>query len=228
MAEADPRLISGEHIVYTTRKHWASLVTDSLWAIAMVVGSLVLAWVQPDSNGAILGFVNRVIDLLRLGLFLGGCGWFVYNIVAWRTAEYTVTNLRVLGHEGLVRRRSTDTLLGSISDLRTVIPALGGLLGFGHIRIITAGGEAGSDTFTGVRDAQGFKRNVMEQKAAQSSRADGGLAQTGVSVARPSSVSWQDANVLLGQLANLRDVGVLTPDEYEVKKAVVLGVIGSR
>src|SRR5262245_26292741 len=111
MSESDPRFISGERLVYTTRKHWGSLLTDSIWAILMVAGSFVLAWVQPDNSGGILGFLSRVIDLVRLGLFLGGCGWFIYNIVAWRTAEYTVTSLRVLGHEGLVRRRSTDTLL---------------------------------------------------------------------------------------------------------------------
>ena len=88
--------------------------------------------------------MNRILELLRLTLFLGGLAWIGYNIVAWRTAEY-VTNLRVLGTDGLLRRRSTDTLLTSIADVRTVIPWLGRMLGFGHIRIMSASGAAGAD-----------------------------------------------------------------------------------
>jgi hypothetical protein len=116
MSDLDPRLISGERVVYVTRKHWAALLTDSVWALVMLVASVVLAWIQPDASTGVLGFFSRIIELLRLGLFFGGCGWIVYNAIAWRTAEYTVTNLRVFGHEGLLRRRSSDTLL----SLRTV------------------------------------------------------------------------------------------------------------
>ena len=207
MSDLDPRLIGGERVVYTTRKHWAALVTDSVWAVLLLAGSVVLAWVQPDSSSGVLGFFSRIIELLRLGLFFAGCGWIVYNVIAWRTAEYTVTNLRVFGHEGLVRRRSCDTLLSSLADVRTIIPALGGLLGFGHIRIVSASGDAGIETFTAVRNAQGFKRHVLEQKAG-----------TGVAGAAGSSTS---VSQLLAQLANLRDAGVLTPEEYAAKSALL-------
>ena len=131
-----------------------------------MLASFVVAWIQPESTTGIAGFFNRVLELVRLGLFLGGCGWIVYNVVAWRTAEYNVTNLRIFGHEGILRRRSTDTLLSSIADIRTVVPALGGMLGFGNIRIVTSAGEAGRDAFTAVRDPMTFKRHVLEQKTA--------------------------------------------------------------
>jgi hypothetical protein len=64
---------AGEQIIFTTRKHWAALVTDSGWAILMLVGSFALAWVQPDTSSGVLGFLSRSIELIRLGLFLGGC-----------------------------------------------------------------------------------------------------------------------------------------------------------
>jgi hypothetical protein len=224
VSDIDPRLISGERLVYTTHKHWAGLITQSVWAILMIVAAVLLAWIQPDTSGGVLGFINRVVDLIRLALFLGGCGWIAYNVVAWRTAGYTVTNLRVLCHEGLIRRRSSDTLLSSLADLRLVIPAFGSLLGYGNIRIISAGGSAGEDAFTAVRDAEGFKRQVLEQKAALATAtavapADGS--------ARPSQApaaggGWNSTDQLLGQLANLRDAGVLTPDEYEAKKTLLL------
>jgi Bacterial PH domain len=222
MNDVDPRLISGERFVFTTTKHWAGLITNSIWAILMVLGSFVLAWIQPESTTGVLGFFSRIIELLRLGLFLGGCGWFVYNIVAWRTAEYSVTNLRVLGHEGLIRRRTTDTLLTSLSDIQMVTPALGSLLGFGNIRLVSSGGEAGKDTFTGMRQPDAFKRQVLEQKAGSAATAFAGQARSGPEPIRAptnSTNAAQDVGQLLGQLASLRDAGViparLTPDDVE-------------
>jgi uncharacterized membrane protein YdbT with pleckstrin-like domain len=147
MSAIDATLISGERVVFTTTKHWFALVSASIWSILMVLGSFALAWVEPESRSGVLGFLGRIIELIRLGLFLGGIGWFVYNVVAWRTAAYYVTNQRVLGHEGLIRRRSTDTLLTSISDVRVTISIVGRALGYGNIRIISTAGEAGEDTF---------------------------------------------------------------------------------
>src|SRR5881394_3822471 len=97
-----PTLISGESVVLTTRKHWAAPLADSLWAIGMMLLSLVLGWVQPERTSGLLGFIGRALDLIQIGLFLGGAAWIVYNVVAWRTAEYSVTNRRVLGQDGLV------------------------------------------------------------------------------------------------------------------------------
>jgi uncharacterized membrane protein YdbT with pleckstrin-like domain len=224
----DPRFITGEQSVFSTRKHWAALVVDSGWAILMLIGSVVLSWIQPDATTGVLGFFARIIELIRLGLFFGACFWFIYNVVAWRTAEYMVTNLRVLGHEGLIRRRSTDTLLSSLSDIRTTVPLFGSMLGYGNIRIISSSGEAGKDNFTGVHDAEGFKHQVLEQKAGLLARASSraaapASAATPPGAAQTTSGSWQDATQLLGQLANLRDAGLITQDEYEQKKSEILG-----
>jgi hypothetical protein len=143
-----------------------------------------------------------------------------------------VTNLRVLGHEGLVRRRSTDTLLTSLSDIRTTIPALGSVLGFGNIRIISAGGEAGRDNFTAVRDAEGFKRQVLEQKASVTAIRPSrpptmAAAAPGPTSARPAGSAdvVLEVTQLLHHMTNLRDAGAITPEEYESRKAEWLRLI---
>jgi len=113
------QLIPNERIVYETRKHWASVVVDSVWPLLLLLGAIVLTWLEGDSTSGITGFFNRVIDMLRLAAFLVGLVWIIYNVVAWRTAQFTVTNLRVFGHEGLLRRRESETLLTSLSDIQT-------------------------------------------------------------------------------------------------------------
>ena len=227
MADMDERLITGETVVRSTSKHWIAPLGDSKWAILMIVGALIAAWLQGDSTSGVTGFVNRGLELVRLALFLGGIAWIVYNIVAWRTAEYHVTNRRVFGTDGLVRRRQTDTLLTSIADVKTVIPWLGRMLGFGHVRIVSASGEAGADSFTNIRDVEPFKREILEQKSgvgAQGERAADAqpAAAPPPNPATPAPPSAADITATLGELARLRDAGAITADEYEAKKTELL------
>ena len=227
MTDVDERLITGETVVRSTSKHWIAPLGDSKWAILMIVGALIAAWLQGDSTSGVTGFVNRGLELVRLALFLGGIAWIVYNVVAWRTAEYHVTNRRVFGTDGLVRRRQTDTLLTSIADVKTVIPWLGRMLGFGHVRIVSASGEAGADSFTNIRDVEPFKREILEQKSgvgAQGERAaDAQPAAAPPPIpASPAPPSSADITATLGELARLRDAGAITADEYEAKKTELL------
>src|SRR6187397_2377612 len=116
--EPDPRLMTGETVVFKTDKHWFAPVADSTMAILAIIGALVLAWLQTDQTTGLIGFGNRVLNLVEIALFLFGVGSIIYNIIAWRSAKYLVTNHRVLGDEGLLRKRSTDSLLSSIADVR--------------------------------------------------------------------------------------------------------------
>ncbi|MBV9579205.1 MAG: PH domain-containing protein, partial [Chloroflexi bacterium] len=128
----------------------------------------------------------------------------------WRTAEYLVSNLRVFGHEGLVRRRESATLLTSLSDIETRQGLVGRTLGYGNIRIISAAGRPGTDTFTAVKEPGAFKQNILEQKA---------RITIGGGVAGPTAAERAEAVEMLSQLATLRDGGAITQVEYEAKRA---------
>lgn len=221
MTDVEDRLISGEEVALSTSKHWFALVADSKWAILMAVAALVAAWLQSDSTTGIGGFFNRSLGLIQQALWLGAIAWIVYNFIAWRTAEYHVTNRRVLGREGLIRRRTTDTLLTSIADVKTVIPAIGRMLGYGNIRIVTASGEAGVDNLTSIRGVDAFQREILEQKTG------GGAAIPAAAVPTTTASSSAqpiptDITATLGELAQLRDAGAITVEEFEAKKKELL------
>ena len=115
MAVAD-NLITDEKIIFESKKHWMAPVRASLVAALMTVGGVILYRLSPDWDG-LFSFVGSILDLVAIGLFIGGIGWIVYNVVAWGTAEFAVTDMRVLREEGLVRRRSSTTLLSGLSDV---------------------------------------------------------------------------------------------------------------
>jgi len=223
--------MAGETIVFKTDKHWFAPLADSTMAILAIIAALVLVWLQTDQTSGIIGFGNRILNLIAIALFLFGVGSIIYNIIAWRSAKYVVTNFRVLGDEGLLRKRSTDTLLSSIADVRYRQSAIGKSLGFGDVQILSASGEAGADKFTTVVKADVLKKSILEQKIASDSPAAapgaasamaGAPAASGSGAASASTASQSEALATLNQLAQLRDSGAITPQEFEVKKAEIL------
>jgi hypothetical protein len=223
---ADDRLMEGEEVGFATEKHWMAPLADSWTAVLMILGAALLAWLQPEETGGILGLIGRLMELARLVLVLGGVGWIIFNIVNWRVAWVKVTSLRVLGHEGLVRSRETDTLLSSISDVRTKSSFLGRMLKYGDISIFTASGEAGADTFTSMKDVETLKKRILEQKTKQTGAF---AAKLGAAASQPAptatATAQSDAAATLASLGKLRDSGVITPEEFEVKKQELLARI---
>jgi uncharacterized membrane protein YdbT with pleckstrin-like domain len=221
--DPDPRLMAGETVVFKTHKHWFAPVADSGVAVLAIIGALILTWLQTDQATGVIGFGNRVLNLVSIALFLFGVGSIIYNIIAWRSAKYVVTNHRILGDEGLLRKRSTDTLLQSISDVRYRQSAIGKAFGFGDVQILSSSGEAGADKFTTVVKADMLKKTALEQKIAGSTPA----AAPASAPAAPSTASSGQAETMatLTSLAALRDSGAITAEEYEAKKQQLLSRI---
>ena len=230
MSDIDEGLLANEQVILRTNKHWFAPVADSGWSILMLLAVVVLAWLQPATREGFLSFIWRLTDLIQLGLFLGALGWIVYNIVAWRTAEFGVTTLRVRGHEGLLKKRTTDSLLTSITDVQSKSSVLGRTLGFGNIRIMTASGDAGQDNFTSMKGVDAFKKTILEQKA-QASAAPVPAAAPSVPAAAPVVAApappppAPDPMATIAELAKLRDAGAITPAEFDAKKAELLARI---
>ena len=229
MAIADS-LIAGETIVFESKKHWMAPIRASVTAALLVLGAALIRWLSPSGDG-LFGTIGGILDLIAIGLFLTGIGWIIYNIVAWRTAEFAVTNMRVLREEGLASHRSSTTLLSSLSDVKTSVGMLGRQLGYGDIALLTTSGSSGEDRFLSITRPLEFRGATMEQKL----KGPGGpaapvapvVAATGVAAAVPPPAATPptspaaDAETLK-RLADLRDSGAITTEEYEAKKAEIL------
>jgi uncharacterized membrane protein YdbT with pleckstrin-like domain len=225
MAIAD-NLIAGESVVFESKKHWMAPIRASLVAALATIGGIILYRISPDWDG-FFSFVGSILDLVAIGLFIGGLGWIVYNIVAWRTAEFAVTNMRVLREEGLVSRRSSTTLLSGLSDVTSNVGFIGGKLGYGDITLLTQSGGAGQDRFLCITKPLEFRNEVMNQKVAAHAvpaAAPAAPAQVAPAAvpAGPPAMTSAEAAAAIASLADLRDRGAITPEEFEAKKADLL------
>jgi uncharacterized membrane protein YdbT with pleckstrin-like domain len=240
-------LIANETIDVRSSKAWIAPIRDSWVPALLILAAFLVNWITPGADTGIAGTVANLLDLVRLGLVVVGVGWIVYNIVAWRTAEFVVTNLRVLREEGLVSHRSSATLLTSVSDVKSRVGLLGRALHYGDLEISTQAGPNGLDRFTSITEPEAFRNAIMTRKmadrpgavAAASAAPDmapaaaiapvAGVAPTaaaspvsGPAPAAAPAPSSADLAALLASLADLRDKGAITPEEYEAKKADIL------
>lgn len=220
-------LIANETIVFEAKKHWISPVRDSLIPILLLLAAYGVGWISPDSQSGITGAVGNLFDLIRNILLIVSVVWIIYNILVWRSAEFAVTNLRVIREEGFISKRQSATLLANVTDVKSRIPALGGPLGFGDLTVYTQSGDAGADRFKTITDPITFRDKIMDKKMADAGMAQAAAAATMASAppvasAAPAAPAAPDAAATLAQLAGLRDSGAITSEEYEAKKAEIL------
>ena len=77
--------------------------------------------------------------------------------------EFVVTTRRVLQLEGVVNKKVTDSSLEKINDAILTQSLFGRIFGYGDLDILTAS-EAGISRLRKLRDADDFKRAMLEAK----------------------------------------------------------------
>jgi hypothetical protein len=130
--------------------------------------------------------------------------------VRWYYRQYVVTTRRVLQVSGVFNRTVSDTNLDKVNDVVLTQSLLGRIFGFGTVKIIS-GSDVGVDTFERIADPMRFKRVMLDNKED---------FDTLFQVAR--AANDPGPTELLAELSALRDQGVLSPDEFEKKKAELL------
>ena len=162
MAIAD-NLIANESIEFQSEKHWMAPIRASGVFVLLLLGFALLRWLSPTGDG-FMGTIGSLLDLIAWGLLIAGVVGIIYNIIAWRTAEFAVTNLRVIREEGLLKHRSSATLISSITDVQSKVGVLGRSLGYGDLVILSQSGQSGADRFMTITKTEGFRNAIMTRK----------------------------------------------------------------
>jgi membrane protein YdbS with pleckstrin-like domain len=232
MRYADTLLADGEVVSLRARQHWLALLLEARWAIlAFGVGivALVAVFIVPLQGAA--RDVASSIALIAIVV-----GMVVLFIHAWRwwAQDYLVTNRRILKVEGVFSKRSADSALEKINDAVLTQGILGRLLGYGDLDILTAA-ETTTDSYRMLADAPGFKREMLNEKHAleteiSSSRAPSPPLRAvppapAVTPAAAPTTNVVDPDAIartVARLADLRDRGAISTEEYDAKKRELL------
>ncbi len=233
--ELETNLLTDEAIDFETKKHWFALVRGSLGALLLVVVALVLRWLAPTGDG-FLGSVGSLIDLVATGILIVAIALILYNVAVLLSAHFGVTNVRVLRYEGILQRRSSETLLTTVTDVKLTEPFIGRMLGYGDLQILTSSGKAGADEFKTVADAARFRTAIQEGMArAVGRRTDATAAAVVAAMPSPGPASPEpvrapvsaadEAVTALARLTDLHKQGLVTDEEFQAKRTEILARI---
>src|SRR6266550_2836563 len=222
MPYLDNLLASGEQPLRREHQHWFVIVADARYAIYAWIGAVVLLVLDNVVlSGSNLGGLQSIVGWIVLGLVVGGLLYF-----GWQ----------VLQTEGVVNKRVVDSSLEKINDAILSQSVFGRIFGFGDLEILTAS-ESGISRLRMLRQADDFKRTMLDAKHELELELSGArpMPSPAIRAAMPSqappqpgsappqtAMSADDVTRTLANLADLRDRGAISADDYEAKKADLL------
>ena len=146
----------GEQVVHRTTLHWIGFVRPVL--IAGLFAGLGLA-------STFFSLVLPFGAVLAPALVLIAVGFAVAAFVEFTSAEFGVTNKRVILKEGFIRRRVVETMLAKLEGIAVDQTIPGRILNYGTITVTGTGGT--HEQFRRISNPLEFRRQVHEQAALQ-------------------------------------------------------------
>ncbi len=242
---ADRLLADGERVRLRGRQHFLATILEGRLAWAIFIASLVLVLL---TTALTPGLLRDVFGIVGLVLLLVGLAWLIQIYLSWYAQDYVITNRRVMKVEGILKKRSADSSLEKINDAVLEQSVFGRMLGYGDLDILTAN-EQSVDRYRMLSQAQTFKRTMLEEKhkleqegfqipapplratppmvpvtEAATAGAPAAVAAAPAPAAAPAKreMSTDEITSALADLADLRDRGAISPEDYEAKKQDLL------
>jgi hypothetical protein len=238
---ADSLLADGEEIVVRTRQHWLAPVIDARYPWLLLLAGIVLLVLQTNLGE---GQGQDIFRWVIFALIVVSLAWLAKTYIAWWNQDYLITNRRVLKVEGIINKRSGDSSLEKINDAQLHQNLFGRMFNYGDLDILTAA-DTGIDHYRMLDKAPLFKREMLNQKhelegefnrpmpspplraasAPPQPVAAPEAAAVGAATAGTSGVRHMSADEVtraLASLADLRDRGAISAEEYDLKKSELL------
>lgn len=193
-----------EKILLVARQHWFILVSAivlEIVIILVIIGLTILAGLFWTEFALLIGAIGTILLLLPLSTMFR-------DILDWMNRQYIVTNRRVIQISGVLNKNVTDSSLRKITDVMMSKSFFGRILNYGDIEILTAS-EFGANLFHRIEEPVGFKIAMLNAKEE--------LEQGG----EPEQDDLDVVEVLTN-LDRLRELGILTDEEFIQKKSEFL------
>lgn len=182
-----------EKVLLFTHRHWLSLLRMIFFEITVVLFI---------TTAIILVAVQRSINTWLWVLFVIPVVSMIHDVLVFINHQYVITDRRVLQVSGVLNKNVTDSSIEKVNDIHLTQSFWGRIFDFGDIMILTAN-EVGDNRFKMINHPVRFKAALLRSKK------DFGL---------DNPPKPMDVTQLLKDLAQLRDSGVITEEEFAEKK----------
>jgi uncharacterized membrane protein YdbT with pleckstrin-like domain len=208
MAKSYLESLLGEHekIVLVTRQHWiilARAILVEIISILILLGAIIVASLSTKISIAIIlviGFILLLIPITTMTV----------DILNWSHRQFIITSRRVIQLSGVFNKNVIDSNLEKVNDVKMVQSAMGRMLGYGDVEILTAS-ELGVNLFKRIDQPVHFKTAMINAKE----RAE-------VEIARGDEALPLNVPDMIARLDDLRKKGIISDAEFQQKKDQLL------
>lgn len=191
-------LTDDEEILHQFRPHWRVLLPALGWAMLLAgLAGVAVAALQPR-HAAIAGGA-------ALGLWLLLSGRSLFD---WWFTNYVLTSERIIVRRGWLARSGTELPLESINNVLFRQRVVERLLGYGDV-LIESAGRQGQSRLEDIPDPEAFQSRVYRARELRALQFTSGR-------------DARDVVARLEALADLRERGHLTDEEFEANKRRLL------
>lgn len=193
-----------EKIILVAHQHWFILIRAIVLEIIIIlilIALTIIAGTSITEFALLIGALGTILLLLPLATM-------IRDVLDWTNRQYIVTNRRVIQISGILNKNVTDSALAKVTDVKMEQSATGRLFNYGDIEILTAS-EFGVNLFQRIAEPIIFKIAMLNAKE-HLEQGDRGYQQT------------DDILQLVTSLDRLRELGILTEEEFNQKKEELL------
>jgi uncharacterized membrane protein YdbT with pleckstrin-like domain len=156
MGYVDNNLIQGETVQYRAPLHWKVGMTPVFLAIVLISLGTV-AFLQASSHPDAATFLKIIGAILLLVAVIRLVGlWIMIS-----SAEFAVTNKRVILKTGFIRNKTAEMFLAKVESVGVDQTVMGRLFGYGSIVIRGTGGSL--EPFSDIARPLEFRRQIQQQ-----------------------------------------------------------------
>ena len=214
MPYPEDQLHRNEQLVLDLHPHW--------WFFAKSAAGLFVSLVV--SLWFLVADIWQPLKILAALAVLATLGWFVERYIRWVSTHFVLTSDRVIYRSGIIAKHGIEIPLERINTIFFHQRIFERMLGLGDLEIESASKD-GAQRFDDIKNPGAVQNEIYQQMESNeiknADRISGGInAAHAASASASAAASIPDQIARLGEL---RDQGVLTEEEFQAKKAELLG-----
>jgi uncharacterized membrane protein YdbT with pleckstrin-like domain len=213
-------LNEGEEVALDLRPHWWFFSRHIASGIPLFVVFVLILRTKPHS------LPHKWLLPLWGIVAVVWAGWLALKYLEWNFTHFVVTDDRVIYRTGVLAKRGVEIPMERINNINFHQGVWERIIGAGDLDIESAGKD-GQSHFDDVWHPDGVQQELYRQMEANAKKRAGWSnpppAPAAASVQAPAPApAPPTVPEQLQQLADLRDRGVITAEEFETKKAQLL------
>ncbi|MDT0445116.1 MULTISPECIES: PH domain-containing protein [unclassified Streptomyces] len=157
MATADRYLAEDEELIYETRQHWTTMISEFLVLCLVAVAAGAVIWVLPTDED----WGGTAVWVVLGAAAVAAVWWWLIPLLQWRATLYFLTTKRLHKRAGFLNKTGTSIPLSRVNDVSFSATLWERIMRYGTVRVQSAS-EHGMMTLRHVPEPEALK-NVIYQ-----------------------------------------------------------------